>query len=904
MIIASPCSVLPSLRAVGGKARHLAALEAVRLPVPAWCCITTDAFDHALREAGLDERIRATLAAADADAVAKHAPQIQDWVRSVALPDAVRTALPGLCAQLDPSGDVGLAVRSSAVDEDAAGGSFAGLHDSFLFVRGVDAVAARVRDVWASAFNARALAYRVAQGLPLEHIAIAVVVQRMVDAHVSGVLFTANPASGSVHEQVISALYGAGEGLVSAGLDADTWVVAKDGDETRSETLAVKATRLVPDPDAGGLREESVPESLRDAACLSPAQRAELLRTGHAVEQHFRRPQDIEFCFDADGALHVLQARPVTTVAEDGPAAGHHLVWDNSNIIESYSGVTSPLTFSFIRRAYTIVYHCFAQVMGIAPRKVRANAVTFENMLGLIRGEVYYNLFNWYRLVRLFPGFAYNKAFMESMMGVKEPIELASERQDPGVFRRYAVELPALLRLLVRSVWNFTRIRGLVARFQARFDAHYGKWTAMDFDAMTPHELMAVYREMEQRLLWQWKAPIINDFFVMISYGTLRTLCARWCDDEAGTLQNDLLCGEGGIESTAPSRMLMDLARQIQADPALVARFRATPPEQLAAEIPTDPACAELAQAIAHYLDLYGFRCMNELKLEEPSLRDRPAFLYQVLRNYLALAPEALDTAAQAQREQALRRDAEARVRARLTGRIGWRWRVFFGVLRCARLGVKNRENMRFARTRIYGLLRDLFRAIGRQWHAAGLLDAPDDIFYLAVDEIWDFIKGTAICTDLRGLCAVRRAEFEAYRAAPEDSPDDRFDTYGMVYHRNRFRSAAPAAAAPEDGSLQGTGCCPGEVTGPVKVLLSPTDDMALNGEILVAGRTDPGWVPLYPSVSGLLIERGSILSHSAIVAREMGLPAIVGIPGLTTRLKTGDVVTMNGATGTVRQQE
>jgi pyruvate,water dikinase len=227
---------------------------------------------------------------------------------------------------------------------------------------------------------------------------------------------------------------------------------------------------------------------------------------------------------------------------------------------------------------------------------------------------------------------------------------------------------------------------------------------------------------------------------------------------------------------------------------------------------------------------------------------------------------------------------------------------VFGWVLRNARLGVKNRENMRFARTRIYGLLRELIRAMGRHLHGEGRLDDAEDVFYLTLDECWDFVKGTAVCTDLRALAAVRRREFDAYRAEADAMPDDRFDTYGMVYHRNRFHAWRADAVEEGDGVLRGIGCSPGRVEGAVKVFRAPGPDMHVAGDILVAERTDPGWVPLYPSVSGLLIERGSILSHSAIVAREMGIPTIVGIPHLCATLQSGDRVRMDGAAGTVER--
>ena len=896
---------------LGGKAANLARLEALGMPVPPWYAVSTEAFDQALEAAGLRERIAARLEAAGQEAgetVSESAwrrasGEIRGWIRGMPLPDALEAEMAAAQAARIPAGAL-VAVRSSAAGEDAAGESFAGLHDSFLYVRGEEALREAVRGVWASAWNERALAYRRAKGISLSSIAVAVVVQEMVEARSSGVLFTANPNSGSVHEIVVSSLWGAGEGLVSAGLDADTYIVDKETLEI-AEQIAAKSERIVLDRRIGhGVIREGLPTELRETGSLSAEEVRELARAGLAVETACGRPQDIEFSFDAKGRLFLLQTRPVTTVEELGPAAGNRLLWDNSNIIESYSGVTSPMTFSFIRRAYSIVYHCFAEVMGIAPETVRGHRDVFDNMLGLFRGQVYYNLFNWYRLVRLFPGFNYNKKFMESMMGVREGLQEETEAKPPGGLRRYTVELPALLRLVARSARNFWRIRPIVEGFQAHFREHYGRWSALDLRAMPPHELAALYREMEEKLLWEWKAPIINDFFVMVFYGTLKKLCVSWCGDAAGTLQNDLIAGEGGIESTEPTKMLLRLAAEARRDPALRQLLLDLPPEELAAVVPTDPRWPAFAAGIARYLDLYGFRCVNELKLEEFSLRDRPAFLYQILRNYLAgmgsTDGAGLDTAAMEEREKSIRREAETRAFGAI--RSGWRRAVFRQVLANARLGVKNRENMRFARTRIYGLLRELLRALGEDFAQDGALDARDDIFHLTIDEVWDFIRGRAVTTDLRGLVAVRRAEFDAYRRETDNIPADRFATFGLPYRHNLYRGRPQPAAVDADGLLRGIGCCPGVVTGPVKVLRTPGEDARLDGEILVAERTDPGWVPLYPSVSGLLIERGSILSHSAIVAREMGIPTIVGIAGLTATLESGQVVTMDGAAGTVRR--
>ncbi len=766
------------------------------------------------------------------------------------------------------------AVRSSAVGEDAAGASFAGIHESLLYVRPHE-IPDAIRTVRASARSERALAYRREHDIPFDDRPMPVIVQQMIDSVASGVVFTANPTTQDVHEIVISSLFGLGEGLVSQGFDADTYVVKKN-DLTIVAELAEKTDAIVQAPGGGTM---PVPVADPKAPSLTDDQVRELARASLAIEQAFGRPQDIEFAFDA-GGLWILQTRPITTIDEYGPAAANRILWDNSNIVESFSGVTSPMTFSVIRRAYTIVYRQFAKVMGIPDAVVDEHKFVFENMLGLFRGQVFYNLLNWYALVRLFPGYEQNKRFMESMMGVREGVAAGFGPPDPS--RRAVARRYTMIPLFARMLRNFSRIDTLTSEFQANFKQHYDRWSRSDFEALKPHELMHLYFEFEDRVLWSWRAPIINDFFVMIFYGTLKKLAASWCRDES--LQNDLLAGEGDIESAEPAKMLLRLAEVARPNAPLRAAIEA-------GDLVLARRHPEFARELDRYLDLYGFRCMNELKLEESSLRDRPEIVLTFIRNYLVN-----DVRPQDEREAQIRVDAERRAFGSLSP---LRRAVFRFVLKRARIGVRNRENMRFARTRIFGLVREVVRAMGRRMAEEGVLDAADDVFHLGLEELWDYVKGTALTSDLRGLAALRRKEFGEYRASPEI--DERFETFGMAYHRNRFRSPAGAAGSqPADGTLKGTPCSPGRVTRAVKVLQSPNDDLRLNGEILVAARTDPGWVPLYPSISGLLIERGSILSHSAIVAREMGIPTIVGIRGLTNLVRTDDVVSMDGSTGVV----
>ena len=884
------------LERLGGKAVRLAELERLGFRVPSWFAIPASAFESTLARGELREPITERLheATAGGRKLSAACREIRSWIEQLAFPRELGERVERTYERHLAGSSV--AVRSSSRAEDGDDLSFAGLHDSYLYVDHSELEAA-IRGVWASAFTERAVRYRLDHDRPVADPAVAVVVQEMVDPDVSGVLFTVNPTTSDVEEVVISALYGAGEGLVADGLPADTYVVDKI-DGSTSVDIADKPTQLVRASEASkGLEEREVADRRRHARCLDRETVAELAEAGQRLEGAFETPQDVEFAITGEGTVYFLQTRPVTTVDERGPAQGQRLVWDNSNIIESYSGVTTPMTFSFIEKTFAISYRAFTEAMGLPEETVRRNMPVYENMLGLVRGEVYYNLMNWYRVVRMFPGFEFNAAFMESMIGADESLDLDDADLDSSFFERFA-DLSDLVGLVARSAWNFGRIDSLVEEFESELAGHIARWRGLDFDEMSSYALMERYWEIEERIRSNWRALVINDAYVMVAYGLLERLCDQWVGDETGTLQNDLICGEGGIETKEASNALVRLAARADEVPELREEIIEQPLEEIHERLRRRGAFSDFVGAVDCYLRRYGARSMDELKLEEPTLRDRPAFLYRMIRNYLtAPDPEALDLEARRQRELAIRREAEERAFSALSlpKRV-----LFRQVLEAARRGVRNRENMRFTRTRIYGLVRRLFRAAGRNFADEGILEQGDDIFYLTVDEVWDFVKGTAVTTNLRGLVALRREEFARFRSTPEESPDDRFTTYGAVYHGNSYRRR-PDRSDPGGGEgLQGTGCCSGEVTGPAKVIRSPHDDMSLAGEILVAERTDPGWVPLYPSASGVVIERGSVLSHSAIVAREMGLPTVVGVDGATDVIESGQRIRVDGSAGRV----
>jgi rifampicin phosphotransferase len=853
-----------SLKA-GGKARALADIERSGLLVPPWFVLAADACEISLASAGS----------------AGHLEVATDVLSE--LTAAVRT--------LSPDGQR-LAVRSSASDEDGPEHSFAGQLESYLGVAPSD-VAARVRDVWQSAFTDRILAYRREHGLTDVPRPPAVLVQRMIEPRAAGVAFSADPVSGRRAVAVVSAVHGLGSAVVSGEADADTWLVGRDGSPVERR-IAHKRTMHAVDPAGpGGVRTMPVPPHLVDVPALTDAEAAEVATLARAAARHFGRPQDIEWGL-AD-RLYLLQSRPITSLRSLPDPDGRLAVWDNSNIVESYSGVTTPLTFSFAREIYQHVYEQFCRMMGVPERAIAGHGDVFRNMLGLVRGRLYYNLLNWYRMLALLPGYGVNRRFMEQMMGVSEslPDEIAHELA--SVARRgAALDSLYLARTLAGLAWNHVTLDRRVDAFYRRLDDAL-RPPVPPLEDQRPDELVAHYRELRGRLLLAWDAPLVNDFFAMIFYGVLRSLVQRWCDP-LGTLQNDLIGGEGGIVSAEPAVRLQRMARIAASDPPLVdVLVNGTPADAQAAAA----SHALLAAQYRAYLDKFGERTVNELKLESETLTDDPTPL---LRAIGALAgqmpPEDAAGARAVSSGDRLRAEGARRVADSLRGH-PLRRLLFGWVLRHARRRVRDRENLRLERTRLFGRVRRIFLELGKRFHDAGLVDDPRDVLYLEVDEALAFVEGRATTTDLRGLAAVRRAEFEAYEHM--DPPDDRFETRGMVHHGHDFRRRT-ARAAESGEERRGLGCCPGIVRGRVTVVHDPRTVSLDERRILVAEHTDPGWIMIFPSASALIVERGSLLSHAAIVARELGIPAVVSVAGVTRWLADGDEVEVDGASGTVRR--
>ena len=745
------------------------------------------------------------------------------------------------------------AVRSSSAQEDGSEHSFAGLFETFLNVP-KEELSNAIEYVQNSHKSDRIVSYCQKHSIDLPS-SPSVIIQAMLAPSTAGVAFSSEPLSADKEVTVIAAVEGLGDKLVDGQVTGDIYYI-------KNSTF---------------LYEELENEDV----VLNENQRLEVATLAKKCEQHFKHPQDIEWAFE-DDKLYLLQSRPITTIKHT--LEGAQRLWDNSNIVESYSGVTTPLTYSFARYVYEEVYIEFCKVLSVPQERVLQNRTSFKTLLGLLDGNIYYNMMSWYRILALLPGFKFNREFMEQMMGVKEglPSNIVKELEENASVSKTA-DLLGLVKTLFSLINQQRKIETTITHFYARLKS--ALIPNSELKNKNVDELVAHYRNLEAQLLNRWDAPLINDFLAMIYFGVLGKLCKKWLHADE-YLQNDLLIDSGEIISAEPAKLIMLMADKVRAMGENSINFLATQDEKAIQE--WLPRQGKLQDDITAYLKKFGDRTLEELKLESFTLDDDATSLYRAVA-HMASRPRI------EKKESDAKRLAEQRVENELKDN-KLKLKIMNFVISQARKRVNARENLRFERTKLFGHIRRIFLEIGERFTEQNILNDSRDIFYLEVNEIIGYIEGSSTTRNLQSLTDLRKKEFNNYDA---DALSNRLHTYGAVNFNNTFKSFKVPHKSSD--TLSGFGCCAGIVRAPVRVIEKPEGAEIFEGEILVARQTDPGWIMLFPAAAGILVERGSMLSHSAIVAREMNIPAIVGIDNLIDTLSTGDIVEFNGATGEIK---
>ncbi len=860
---------------VGGKGWNLFRLQGFGFPVPRWCIISSALFDETLSPLrGAIESVVSGIDFGKQVSVDEASAHIHALILKTDLTEEFRSETLRALSSIF-GGATLFSVRSSVVGEDSIKHSFAGLMDSFLNVP-AEEVADAMKQVWASSYSSRALAYRQKKGMSIIDVSAAVIVQEMVESAASGVSFTRDPESGA-EECVISAGYGLGEGVVGNIVETDSYRISRDLKELSKEVSA-KERRIV-SGKRGGTLIEDVPADMRSLQVLTDEQIRDLGVACVKVEESFGLPQDIEWAFDGEGRLYILQARPIV-FHKRVPAASIR-IWDNSNIVEGYPGITLPLTFSFIRRGYEYLFRNAALGFLLFKKDIRPDLHIFKNMVGLLNGRAYYNLLNWYRMMSYLPGFKRYRKAWDQMIGIAERLEFPQSR----------LSLVNRLFALAAVVWRLLGTKRNARKFYAVFKSVYERFGNVDFSKASEDELIAVYNSLEQELIDRWHLTLYNDFCAIWYFDRLKELCSMWGLQDYQNLHNDLLCGEHGAESVLSVHSLVSIAERMRAEPHLGELFNEGDDGAVWRRICGESAYRSLKTAIDAHLETFGDRGVEELKLEKPSFREKPEALIVIIRNYykLGLSVESMEA-----QKLEIKGKAAAFIRERLRKNPFKRF-LFRFVLRNAHLAVTNRENMRFDRSRLYGVMRRLFNRMGELFFAKGLIETASDIYYLTMDEVFGFVEGTAMTLDLKAIIRLRKAEYEGFG---RQRLKDRILTAGSPYMNPLEETGAEGG---EVKLLKGIGCSSGISEGRARVVLSPSSAVIDGNYILVARSTDPGWVFLMIASKGIVVERGSLLSHTAIIGRELGIPTIVGVKDATKLIPDGALLTIDGNTGEVR---
>ncbi|MGW2340001.1 PEP/pyruvate-binding domain-containing protein [Streptomyces sp. NPDC001661] len=838
------------LSAVGGKAANLGELTRAGLPVPHGFCVTTDAYRRIPATAGL---------------AGLRPDKARRLIVESELPGDLREAILAAYTELgaETGGDAAVAVRSSATAEDLPFASFAGQQDTYLNVVGADAVLDAVRRCWASLWTDRAVSYRESNGIDHGSVRLAVVVQRMVDSAVSGVMFTANPVTGRRDQAVIDASPGLGEAVVSGAVNPDHFVV--DGREIVERRLGDKRF-LVCSLAGGGTEKVDIGEN--PAPCLTDHQIRRLAELGARVQAHYGSPQDTEWAIDARGELHLTQSRPITTLFPlPEPATGRGIARDDFRVHFCFSlaqGLERPITPAG-RAAIREIARSVGEIIIGDPRSQGCTEAA---------GRVFIDLTN---VLRSRTGRAVFPRVLDVMEARSARI-LRGLDDDPR------------LALTQTSPWPAVR---RVVRLARRFHAPSTVLRAL----VDPEAAVRRTRRTETRVLEAARTKTVEEALrdcvvpvlptvaptALVGFAML-ALTSRLVRTEPGELQTVLRSLPNNV-TTEMDLDLWALARTIRAEPDAVAVFQDSDVHELVARYRAGDLPSVAQEGLGAFLRQWGHRAVAEIDLGLPRWSDDPAHIIGIVRNYLRLNGEQAEPDAVFARGAA---EAEAMIE-RLARRAKGRGGLVRFALRRTRLLAGLREYPKYLAITLFGALRGRIAERGAELHAQGRLDAAQDVFFLDFDEMRS-PEG-----DLRATVTERKEEYERElrrRHIPRVLLSD-----GTEPEAAQGAQAAPHAP----GDLIGTAASAGEITGHARVVTDPVGAHLEPGEILVAPSTDPGWTPLFLTAGGLVMEMGGANSHGAVVAREYGIPAVVGVPDAVTRIGTGDVVTVDGGAGVVR---
>ena len=842
---------------VGGKGAHLGELSRIEgLRVPAGFCVTTAAFQRIMAEApSIDDRLDrlSRLKPDDREAIRELSAEIRRTLEGIAIPDDLAAAIIRPLARLGEQ--AAYAVRSSATAEDLPTASFAGQQDTYLNVVGPAAILQHVSRCWASLFTEWAVTYRLQNGLDHRKVHMAVLVQRMVFPQAAGILFTADPVTGNRKVASVEASFGLGEALVSGLVNADVYKV-RDG-EVVARTVGAKRLAIFASP-SGGTQEQAIEPAQQEQPALTDAQVVRLAGVGRRIEAHFGSPQDIEWCLVDDG-FQFVQSRPITTLFPV-PAAG-----DGENHV------------------YVSVGHQQMMTDPMKPLGLSVWQLTTPRPMSEVGGRLFVDVTQ----ILASPA---SRAGLLGTLGKSDPLirdaletvldrgDFVRERPDegpawapPGGGLAPIETDPAIVTELIE------RSQASIAAVKSDIRTTSGS-ALLDFILADIQELKRV--QFDPRSMQVIMAAMEATWW-------LNEQLQAWLGEKntADTLTQSVphnVTSEMGLA-------LLDVADVIRSHPEVVAFLQHVEDEGFLDELPGLAGGREARDAIRGWLDRYGMRCVSEIDITRPRWSERPTTLVPLLlgnvRNFEPGAGERrFEQGRQEAREkeqellERLRALSEGERKAEETKRMIDRVRTFAGYREYPKYGMVSR----------YFVYKQALLEEAERLVQAHVLREKEDIFWLTFQELHDVVRTNQVDDQ---LIRQRKDAFQSYQAL---TPPRVLTSDGEAVAGAYRRDDLPA------GALVGLAVSAGTIEGRARVILDMAEADLEAGDILVTAYTDPSWTPLFVAIKGLVTEVGGLMTHGAVIAREYGLPAVVGVEHATRLIRDGQWIRVHGTDGYV----
>jgi phosphoenolpyruvate synthase/pyruvate phosphate dikinase len=844
------------LETVGGKGMSLAKLASAGLPVPDGFHITTEAYRQFVTandlQAGINEALH------DVDIL--HPASLETASRSISqlfakasIPGDLANAIVGAYGVL-PGSNPAVAVRSSATAEDLPEASFAGQQETYLNISGADQVLEATRKCWASLWTARAIGYRARQNIPPERVALAVVVQLLVNAEAAGIMFTANPINGKRDEVLINAAWGLGEAVVGGKVTPDSITVSMPAGSIIQRDTAEKLVMTV--RTESGTEEQPVPDTLKSIPVLSDDRAIELARIGTQIEEQYGMPMDIEWTL-ADGRFAVVQARPVTALPEE------YVEWAPPNPKGTYMRTSvadlMPEPLSPLFETLWIPTQK-AQMQPLGKRMTGSEPTLVEDYLTTINSYAYLNAATppralWWYLTGLVPAY------------------------------------PRLLRTLV-PMWR--------DELHPEYQAAVASKRHLEPAHLSPAELWREAQEMVDAAAYYVCGLMFATMGASAgSEGLLTAAYNRLAKQNGDPEASALLMGWDSIPIRS-EKSLYDLAMWVAEDETLTEYMLNTPSEKLAEQLENpeaapSPLFSDFASRFQEHLDQYG-HIIFQLDFVEPLPRDHPDMMLENIKMYLR--GEGRDPHKRQETSEQRRIQTTKTMLERLKGIKGWAFRI---ALKWGQSMAEVREDALAEIGLAYPMLRELLHELGKRLVEAGAIQNADDIFWLVKEEVDACVaklERSQLLEDLSDRVYNRRA-FQERLEQVTPPPMMPMKERVMGVKASAFISQTQEAQA--SNALKGVPTSAGKVTAPACVLHGPEDfDRMRPGDVLVAGTTTPAWTPLFAMASAVVTDIGGPLSHGSIVAREYGIPAVMGTGVATRRISDGQTITVDGDAGVV----